>query len=43
MFEEESAIIGENIPYVKLHRYNPNYSYWKLKGYRDNGERSFGE
>ena len=29
-----------DVPYVKVHRYNPKHLYPKLNGYRDNGERS---
>ena len=35
-----SARLRENVPYVKVHRYNPKHLYPKLNGYRDNGERS---
>jgi len=38
--QEECARLRENVPYVKVHRYNPKYLYQKLKGYGDNGERS---
>ena len=31
--------LRENVPYVKVHRYNPKHLYPKLKGYGDNGER----
>ena len=34
------AIIRENVPYVKVHRYNPKQLYPKLNVYGDNGERS---
>ena len=30
----------ENVPYVKVHRYNPKHLYPKLNGYGNNGERS---
>jgi len=33
--QEECARLQENVPYVKVHQYNP-----KLNGYGDNGERS---
>ena len=29
---------GENVPYVKVHRYNPKHLYPKVNGYGDNGE-----
>ena len=32
--------LRENVPYVKVHRYNPKHLYPKLNGYGDNGERS---
>ena len=35
------AKLRENVPYVKVHRYNPKHLYPKLKGYGDNGERIF--
>jgi hypothetical protein len=35
MFQEESAILQENILYVKLYQYNQKYLYLKLKGYGD--------
>ena len=36
----ECARLQENVPYVKVHRYNPKHLYPKLNGYGDNGERS---
>ena len=36
----ECARVRENVPYVKVHRYNPKHLYPKLNGYGDNGERS---
>ena len=36
----ECARHRENVPYVKVHRYNPKHLYPKLNGYGDNGERS---
>ena len=36
----ECARLRENVPYVKVHRYNPKHPYPKLNGYGDNGERS---
>ena len=37
----ECARLRENLPYVKVHRYNPKHLYYpKLNGYGDNGERS---
>ena len=38
--QEEYARLRENVPYVKVHRYNPKHLYPKLNGYGDNGERS---
>ena len=38
--QEECARLWENVPYVKVHRYNPKHLYPKLNGYGDNGERS---
>ena len=38
--EAECARLRENVPYVKVHRYNPKHLYPKLNGYGDNGERS---
>ena len=35
----ECARLRENVPYVKVHRYNPKHIYPKLNGYGDNGER----
>jgi hypothetical protein len=37
--QEECARRRENVPYVKVHRYNPKHLYPKLKGYGDNGRR----
>jgi len=34
------ARLRENVPYVKLYRYNPKHIYPKLNGYGDNGQRS---
>ena len=36
---EECARLRENVPQVKIHRYNPKHLYPKLNGYGDNGER----
>ena len=33
------ATLRENVPYVKVHRYNPKHLYPTLNGYGDNGER----
>jgi hypothetical protein len=38
--QEECARLRENVPYVKVHQYNPNHLYPKLNGYGDNGEIS---
>jgi hypothetical protein len=37
--QEECAILGESVAYVKLYRYNPKHLYPKLNSYRDNGQR----
>jgi len=37
--QEECARLRENVPYVKVHRYNPKHLYPKLIGYGDNGQR----
>jgi hypothetical protein len=37
--QEESARLWENVPYVKVHRYNPKNLYPMLNGYGDNGQR----
>ena len=39
MYWAECARLRENVPYVKVHRYNPKHLYPKLDGYGDNGER----
>ena len=36
--QEECARLLEGIPYVKVHRYNPNHLCRKLNGYGDNGQ-----
>jgi len=38
--QDECARLQENVPYVKVHRYNPKHLYPKLNGYGDNGQRS---
>ena len=38
--QEECAILREDVPNVKIHRYNPKHLYPKLNGYGDNGQRS---
>ena len=38
--QEECARLRENVPCVKVHRYNPKHLYPKLNGYGDNGRRS---
>ena len=35
----ECAILRKNVPYVKVHRYNPKHLYPKLNGYGDKVER----
>jgi len=37
MFDEESAVLRENVPYVKLHRYNQKYPYPNFNSYVNNG------
>ena len=37
---KECARPRQNVPYVKVHRYNPKHLYPKWNGYGDNGERS---
>jgi len=37
--QEECVRLRENVPYVKLYRYNPKHLYPKLNGYGDNGQR----
>jgi hypothetical protein len=37
--QEESARLWENVPYVKVHQYNPKHQYPKLNSYGDNGQR----
>jgi hypothetical protein len=37
--QEESAILREDVPYVKIYRYNPKHLCPKLNGYGDNGQR----
>ena len=39
MSQEECARLRENVPYVKVHRYNPKHLYPKLNGYGYNGQR----
>ena len=40
--QEECARLREDVPYVKVHRYNPKHLYPKLNGYGDNGQRKVG-
>ena len=40
MFQGESAVFLENVPWVKLRRYNEKHPYPKLNGYGDIGERN---
>jgi hypothetical protein len=40
--QEECARLRENVPYVKVHQYNPKHLYPKLNGYGDNGQRKVG-
>jgi len=37
--QEECARLRENVPYVKLYRYNPKHLYPKSTGYGDNSQR----
>ena len=37
--QEECVRLRENVPYVKVHRYNPKHLYPKLKGYGNNGQK----
>jgi hypothetical protein len=37
--QEESAILREGVPYVKIYRYNPKHLCPKFNGYGDNGQR----
>jgi hypothetical protein len=42
VYQEECTRIRENVPYVKVHRYNPKHLvYPKLNGYGDNCQRKF--
>jgi len=38
--QEVRAKLREDVPYVKLYRYNPKHLYPKLNGYGVNGQRS---
>ena len=38
--QEGCARIRENVPNVKVHRYNPKHLYLKLNGYGNNDQRS---
>jgi hypothetical protein len=40
MSQEECARLRENVPYVKLYRYNPKHLCPKFNGYGDNGQRN---
>jgi len=42
-FQEESSIVSETFPCVKLHRCSLKHVYAKLNGYGDNGEIIFKE
>jgi len=37
---ELRSLLRENVPYVKIYRYNPKHLYPKLNSYGDNGKRS---
>jgi hypothetical protein len=43
VYQEESAILWENMTLVNLHQYNQTYLYQKLNGYGYNGVVSFKE
>jgi len=38
--QEECARFREDVPYVKVYRYNPKFLCPKLNGYGDDGQRS---
>ena len=40
MSQEEWTKLWENVPFVKIYRYNPKHLYPKLNSYGDNGQRS---
>ena len=40
MSQEDYARLLEDVPYVKVYRYNPKHLCPKLNGYGDNGQRS---
>ena len=40
VFRGECARLRENVPYVKVHRYDQKHLYPKFNSYEDNGERS---
>ena len=40
--QEECARLRENVPYVKVYRYNPKHLCPKLNGYGDNALRKVG-
>ena len=42
MSQEGCARLREDVPYVKVYRYNPKHLYPKLNGYEDNGQRKVG-
>jgi hypothetical protein len=42
-FQEESSMLQDNIPWVKLYQYNQKYLNPKLNSYGDNGEINFKE
>jgi len=43
MFQDEPAILQEQVSKVKLHRYNQEYLYLKFNGYGNKGVRRFQE
>jgi hypothetical protein len=40
VYRGECARLRENVPYVRVHRYNPKHPFPKLNGYEDNGKKS---
>jgi len=38
--QEKCTRLRENVPYVKVYRYNPKHLYPELNGYGDNGQRN---
>jgi len=40
VYQEQSAVLGENVLYIKLHQYKQTYLYPQLSSYGDIGEIS---